>query len=127
MKLLEQLLYTKNHEWVKVEEDKAYIGITDYAQEHLGDVVFVELPTIDSEFNVDDSFAVIESVKAASDIYIPISGKILEVNEDLVENPEKINEDPYENWMILIELKDKSQINNLLSAKEYEELCVKEG
>lgn len=127
MKLLEELRYTKNHEWVKVDENKAYIGITDYAQDHLGDVVFVELPPIDSEFNLDDSFAVVESVKAASDIYIPVDGKILESNEELVENPEKINEDPYGSWMVLVELKDASQIDNLLSAKEYEEFCVKEG
>lgn len=127
MRMIQELLYTKNHEWVKLDGDKAYIGITDYAQEHLGDVVFVELPPLEGEFNIDESFAVIESVKAASDIYIPVDGKILEVNEDLVDNPEKINEDPYSNWMVLVELKDKSQIDDLLSSQEYEELCVKEG
>lgn len=127
MELVKELLYTKDHEWVKVEGDRAYIGVTDYAQEHLGDVVFVELPPVDSEFSREESFAVIESVKAASDVYIPFDSKVIEINEDLVDNPEKINENPYDSWMVLIELKDKSQLNDLLSANDYEELCVKEG
>ncbi len=127
MKIVNELLYTKDHEWVKVEGDKAYIGVTDFAQHQLGDVVFIELPEMEKEFNKEDSFAVIESVKAASDAYIPVDAKILEINEELIDNPEKVNESPYESWMVLIELKNKSQLNELLTAQEYEQLCVKEG
>lgn len=126
MKLLENLKYTKDHEWVKVEGDKAYIGITDFAQHSLGDIVFVELPEVDSEFNAEEAFGVVESVKAASDIYMPISGKIVKVNEDLVDSPELVNEDPYENWIIMISISDKSQLNDLIDSKAYEDLCGKE-
>ncbi|MEK6264063.1 MAG: glycine cleavage system protein GcvH [Clostridium sp.] len=126
MKILKELLYSNDHEWVKVEGDKAYIGITDYAQSSLGDIVFVELPEIDSEFSKDDVFGVVESVKAASDLSIPMSGKVIEVNEDLVDNPEAVNKDAYGNWMIAIEMTDKSEVDGLLSAEQYEELCGKE-
>ncbi|AKN33372.1 glycine cleavage system protein H [Clostridium carboxidivorans P7] len=126
MKLLENLKYTKDHEWVKVEGDKAYIGITDFAQHSLGDIVFVELPEVDSEFNAEEAFGVVESVKAASDIYMPISGKIVKVNEDLVDSPELVNEDPYENWIIMISISDTAQLNDLLDSKTYEDLCGKE-
>lgn len=126
MKLLENLKYTKDHEWVKVEGDKAYIGITDFAQHSLGDIVFVELPEVDSEFNEEEAFGVVESVKAASDIYMPISGKIVKVNEDLVDSPELVNEDPYENWIIMISISDTAQLNDLLDSKTYEDLCGEE-
>ncbi|NMM65282.1 glycine cleavage system protein GcvH [Clostridium sp. P21] len=126
MKILENLKYTKDHEWVKVEGDKAYIGITDFAQHSLGDIVFVELPEVDSELAVEEAFGVVESVKAASDIYMPISGKVVKINEELDDSPELINEDPYGNWIIMVQISDASQLNSLLDSKAYEDLCGKE-
>lgn len=126
MKVLENLLYSNDHEWVKVEGNKAYIGITDFAQHSLGDIVFVELPEIDVEFSTGDPFGVVESVKAASDIYMPIGGKVLEINEELVDSPELVNEDAYKNWMIAVELADKSELSKLLNSKDYEDLYGKE-
>lgn len=126
MKVLNELLYTKDHEWLKVEGDKAYVGITDFAQDSLGDIVFVELPEVDTEFSKDDVFGVVESVKAASDLYIPVSGKVIEINEDLIDNPEKVNEDAYKNWMLIVELTDKSELDELLKSEEYEKLCGKD-
>lgn len=126
MKILKELLYTNDHEWVKVEGERAYIGITDFAQHALGSIVFVELPEVDSEFNSGDSFGTIESVKAASDAYIPLDGKIVEVNENLVDDPALLNEDPYENWMICIEVSNKSQLEALMKSEDYEKYCDKE-
>ncbi len=126
MKVLKDLLYTKDHEWVKVQGNEAYIGITDYAQHALGDIVFVDLPEIGQEFEAGDNFSAVESVKAASDIYIPISGKILNINEALSDDPALINQDPYENWLVLIEIKDESQLNDLMNSEEYEIHCKKE-
>lgn len=127
MKVVEGLLYTNEHEWVKVAGNEAYLGITDFAQHALGDIVFVELPDVDTEFNAGDAFGTIESVKAASDAYIPVAGKILETNDTIVDSPELLNEDPYENWMIHFEITDDSELNKLMQAKEYEELCSKEA
>lgn len=127
MKILKELLYTEQHEWVKVEGNKAYIGITDYAQKAMGDIVYVELPEVDAELNKEDAFGVIESVKAASDMYMPIDGTVLEVNEDLVDNPALVNEDAYGSWMVLVEVTDEAQLEGLLSAASYEELCNKEA
>ncbi|QAT60522.1 glycine cleavage system protein GcvH [Acidilutibacter cellobiosedens] len=126
MKVLKDLLYTKDHEWVKAQGNEAYIGITDYAQHALGDIVFVDLPEIGQEFEAGDNFSAVESVKAASDIYIPISGKILNINEALSDDPALINQDPYENWLVLIEIKDESQLNDLMNSEEYEIHCKKE-
>lgn len=126
MKTLKDLFYSKDHEWVKVEGNKAYIGISDYAQHSLGDIVFVELPEIDAEITSGDAFGVIESVKAASDMYIPISGKVLEINESLIDNPELVNEDAYESWMIVVEIKNKEEINKLMNEVQYNEYCIKE-
>ncbi|ERI95381.1 glycine cleavage system H protein [Clostridiales bacterium oral taxon 876 str. F0540] len=126
MKILKNLLYTKEHEWIKVEGDKAYIGITDFAQHALGSIVYVELPEIDSELSVGDTLGTVESVKAASDIFIPLDGKVVEVNEAIVDEPALVNEDAFENWMVAIEMTDKSQLESLLSPEAYEELC-KEG
>ena len=126
MKVLKDLLYTKDHEWVKVQGNEAYIGITDYAQHALGDIVFVDLPEIGQEFEAGNNFSAVESVKAASDIYIPISGKILNINEALSDDPALINQDPYENWLVLIEIKDESQLNDLMNSEEYEIHCKKE-
>lgn len=127
MKVLEGLYYSKEHEWVKVEGNKALIGISDHAQLGLGDVVYVELPEVDSEFQAGDSLGVVESVKAASDIYTPVSGKVLKVNEDLVDAPEQINEDPYGSWMVELELSDSSELDELLSPEEYKAWCLEEA
>ncbi|SUY47994.1 glycine cleavage system H protein [Clostridium putrefaciens] len=127
MKVLKELLYTKDHDWVKVEGDKAYIGLTDFAQHSLGSIVFVELPEIDSEFEKEEVFGVIESVKAASDSLMPISGKILEVNEEVVEDPSVLNDNPYDNWLLCVEVTNKEELNELINAENYQELCNKEG
>ena len=126
MKILKELLYTVDHEWVKVEGNKAYIGITDYAQKAMGDIVFVELPEVDAEFTKEEAFGVIESVKAASDMFIPLSGKVLEVNQTLMEDPSLVNTDSFGSWMICLKLKDLSEIEGLLNAEEYEAHCNKE-
>lgn len=126
MLVLDNLLYTKNHEWIRVEGNKAYIGITDYAQRLLGDIVFIELPEEGTEFSKGDAFGVVESVKAASDIYIPVSGNVVEFNEEIIDSPETVNENAYENWMIAVELQDESELKELLSPKEYENICDKE-
>lgn len=126
MKVLKDLYYTKDHEWLRVEGDEAYIGLTDFAQDSLGDIVYVELPEVDDEFSKEDAFAAVESVKAASDVFMPVDGKIVEVNEALLDEPGLINEDPYENWIAKIEIADKSQLDELLSADEYEKLLDEE-
>lgn len=126
MKVLDNLLYTKEHEWVRVEDNNAYLGVTDYAQKALGDIVFIELPDVDTEFSAGDTFGTIESVKAASDAYIPVDGKIVETNEALTDSPELVNEDPYENWIICFEVSDKSQLDNLLKPADYKDFCSKE-
>ncbi|CAB1247507.1 glycine cleavage system protein GcvH [Clostridium sp. MT-14] len=123
MKILKEALYTKDHEWIKADGNKAYVGITDFAQDSLGDIVFVDLPEVGSEFEKGEVFGAVESVKAASDLYIPVSGKVLEVNEELADNPEYINQDSYKNWIISVELSDNSQLKELLDAENYEKLC----
>lgn len=127
MEVVKGLYYSGDHEWVKVEGDKAYIGITDFAQSSLGDIVFVELPEVDTEFSKDESFGVVESVKAASDLNIPVSGKVVEVNEDLADDPASVNEAPYEKWMVAVELSDKSELEGMMNAEQYEEFCAKEA
>ncbi len=123
MKFLEELKYAKSHEWVRVEGNKAYVGISDYAQEHLGEVVFVDLPEVDAEFNAGEQFVVLESVKAVSDVYAPVSGRIAEVNEELFDNPGLINESPYEAYLVVIEMSNASEVEELLSASDYEKTC----
>lgn len=123
MNIPKDLYYTESHEWVKVEDGFAYIGITDYAQDSLGEVVFVELPEENEQVTQFNEFAAVESVKAASDLNAPLSGVIVTVNEELEDNPELLNEDPYENWIIKIEIEDESELNKLLSAEEYAEIC----
>src|ERR1700687_1897191 len=119
MEVPEVLKYSKEHEWVLVEGNVATIGITDYAQDQLGDIVFVELPAIGDKVSKEDAFGVVESVKAVSDIYAPVTGKVLEVNDDLPENPEMINEDAYgDGWMIKIEMSDKDELNDLTTTTE---------
>jgi glycine cleavage system H protein len=124
---LKGLKFSKEHEWVKVEGDLAYIGITDFAQHALGNIVFVELPEKDAQLGAGDVLSVIESVKAASDVYCPISGKVTEVNEELTDAPEKVNEAPYESWIAEIELADKDELNSLLDCNEYEKICSEEA
>ncbi|MEQ5995349.1 glycine cleavage system protein GcvH [Staphylococcus saccharolyticus] len=115
--------YSKEHEWVKVEDNVATIGITEHAQNELGDIVFVELPETDDELNEGDTFGSVESVKTVSELYAPISGKIIEVNEELEDSPEFVNESPYEKaWMVKIEINDESQLQELLSADQYSEM-----
>ena len=122
-KIVEGLYYTNTHEWVKVEDGFAYIGITDYAQESLGEIVFVELPEEEDQVEAGEEFSAIESVKAASDVLSPVTGIIVLINDDLEDAPELINEDPYENWIVKVEMEDKTEINKLLSAEEYKEIC----
>lgn len=115
------LRYSKEHEWVKVEGDEAVIGITGYAQEQLGDVVYVELPAVGQQIQQFKSFGVVESVKAASDLYAPLSGEVVAINQDLSKSPEKVNEDPYGGgWMLRVRVKDPSELNSLLNASDYE-------
>ena len=117
----EGLLYTKDHEWAKIDGDTATMGITDYAQEQLGEVVFVELPEVGKEIAQKGELAAVESSKAASDVYSPVAGKVTTVNSDLESSPEKINEDCYGNgWICTLEITDKSTIDNLMDAKQYE-------
>ncbi len=114
--------YSKEHEWVRIEGGLAAVGITDYAQDQLGDIVYVELPPLGEILTQFQPFGVVESVKAASDLYAPLSGEVLEVNEELAEHPEFVNQDPYgQGWMIRIEPSDTSELENLLTAEEYEE------
>jgi glycine cleavage system H protein len=121
-KVVKGLYYSNTHEWVKVKDGFAFIGITDYAQESLGEIVFVELPEEDDQVNAGEEFSAVESVKAASDLISPVSGTIVLVNDDLEDSPELINEDAFENWIIKVDLEDESELNKLLSAEEYSEL-----
>ena len=126
-KVLNGLRYSKEHEWVNVEGGKAYIGITDYAQHSLGEIVFVELPELDAELSEGDTLGVVESVKAASDIYTPISGKVVEINEELEDNPGNVNKEPYESWIAVLEIDDEGQLDELMTGEEYEKFCAEEG
>jgi glycine cleavage system H protein len=126
MKVMEGLLYSEDHEWVKVEGKVATIGISDFAQHQLGDIVFVELPEVADEIAKGDVFGVIESVKAASDSYLPVGGKVVEVNSALEDEPELINQDAYENWIVKIEMEDEGDLSGLMSPEAYEEFCSKE-
>ncbi len=119
MKTPKDLRYTETHEWVRIEDGHAYIGITDYAQDQLGEIVFIELPEESDELEQGEEFAAIESVKAASDVMAPVSGVVVAVNEALEDSPELLNEDPYENWIVKVELEDESELEGLMSAEEY--------
>ncbi len=118
-----ELHYTRDHEWAKIEGNRARIGLTHYAQEQLGDIVFVDLPAVGKEFHQGEPLLVVESVKAASDVYAPLSGKIVEVNDSLSSKPEAVNHDPYgEGWVAILEISDPSEVSSLLSAQDYEHL-----
>lgn len=122
MEFPEGLKYSKEHEWVLVEDRIAIIGITEFAQQELGDIVFVELPEVGEKLVKDDPFGAVESVKAVSDIYAPVSGTVIEVNESLPDNPETINDDAYgDGWMIKVEMTDKDDLKDLMNAEEYAE------
>ena len=125
VKVIEGLYYSESHEFVKVEGNIASIGITDYAQQALGNIVYVDLPDVDDEIEAGDDFGAVESVKAASDLSTPVSGKVVEVNEALEDTPELINQDAFGAWIIKVELSDTSELDNLMDAKKYEEFCNK--
>jgi glycine cleavage system H protein len=123
MSLPNDLLYSKEHEWVKKEGNVVRIGITDFAQDELGDIVFVELPEVGDEISANEPFGSVESVKTVSELYAPVSGKVVEVNAELEDSPELVNESPYENaWMIVVELSDEAELNELLSPEAYKEV-----
>ena len=121
------LKYTKEHEWIKADGNTATIGITNYAQESLGDIVFVELPKVGSEITAGKSFGSVESVKAVSDLYAPASGTVTEVNDELTTSPEKVNKDAHGAWMLKITLKEPGQLNGLLTAADYEKFVAEEA
>lgn len=125
--LPKELKYSEEHEWVKTEGNKVRIGITDFAQSELGDIVFVELPEVGDEIEADEPFGSVESVKTVSELYAPINGKVVEVNEDLDDSPEFVNESPYEKaWMIVVEPADEGEVEKLMSAEEYSEMINEE-
>lgn len=122
-KVIEGLYYSESHEYVRVEGEFGYIGITDYAQEQLGNVVYVDMPEVDDTVSAQEEFGAVESVKAASDLMSPVSGVVVEINEALEDEPELINQDAFENWIIKVKLEDKSELDSLMSAEEYEKVC----
>jgi glycine cleavage system H protein len=123
----EDLHYSKDHEWVRVDGDQAIIGITDYAQDSLGDVVYVELPKVDDEFAANEAFGSVESVKAVSEVFTPVAGVVVKVNESLADEPETVNSDPYgEGWMIRMRMSNPGEVDSLLTAAEYEDFTKAE-
>ena len=124
-KVIEGLYYSESHEYIRVEGDYGFIGITDYAQNALGNVVYVDMPDVDEEVSAGEEFGAVESVKAASDLMSPVTGVVIEVNEALDDQPELVNQDAYENWIIKVELSDKSELDSLMDAKAYAAFCEK--
>ena len=124
-KVMEGLYYSESHEYVRVEGNFGFIGISDYAQNALGNVVYVDMPDVDDELSAGEEFGAVESVKAASDLIAPVTGVVLEVNEALEDQPELINQDAYENWIVKVELSDKTELDNLMDAKAYAAFCEK--
>ena len=123
MNIPEELKYTEEHEWVRIENDVAVIGITDFAQGELGDIVYLEIDTLDSQIDSNEVFGTVEAVKTVSDLFMPITGKVIEVNPSLEDKPELVNEDPYgEGWIIKVHITDESQIESLLSSSDYKNL-----
>ena len=122
-KVIEGLYYSESHEYVRVEGDFAFVGITDYAQHALGNIVYVDMPDVDDEVTAEEDFGAVESVKAASDLISPVSGTVVEVNEALEDEPELINKDAFENWIIKVQLSDKAELENLMDAAAYEAIC----
>ena len=127
MNLPNGLKYSEEHEWVQVEGNRVKIGITDFAQSELGDIVFVELPEVGDELTAGEPFGSVESVKTVSELYAPVSGKVVEINEELDDAPELVNEAPYEKaWMIVVEVSDSSELDNLMTAEQYEKMISEE-
>src|SRR5208282_2269224 len=127
MEIPQGLKYSKEHEWVATEGTVATVGITDHAQEQLGEIVYIELPAVGDKISKDDPFGVVESVKAVSDIYAPVSGTVIEVNEDLPESPEVVNEDPYgDGWLVKVQMNDPTDLDDLMDNNEYEEMIARE-
>ena len=124
-KVIEGLYYSESHEYVKVEGEFGFIGISDYAQHALGNVVYVDMPDVDDEVEAGEDFGAVESVKAASDLISPVSGTVVEINEALEDEPELLNKDAFENWIIKVELSDKTELDNLMDAEAYEAFCNK--
>ena len=125
-KVIEGLYYSESHEYVRVEGEYGFVGITDYAQHALGNVVYVDMPEVDDDVEAGEDFGAVESVKAASDLISPVSGTVVEVNEALEDAPELLNQDAFENWIIKVQLSDKSELDNLMDAAAYEEHCKNE-
>ena len=125
-KFIEGLYYSESHEFVRVEGEFGYVGITDYAQHALGNIVYVDMPEVDDDVEAGEDFGAVESVKAACDLTSPVSGKVVEVNEALEDTPELVNQDAFGNWIIKVELSDKSELDNLMDAKAYEEFCAQQ-
>ena len=120
--------YSKEHEWIKMDGDRGTIGITDYAQKQLGDVVYVELPDVGAKFSANDVFGTIESVKAVSELFCPVGGEVVEINQGAVDSPEIVNKDPHGgSWLMIIKVDDATELGNLLTASQYQELTEKEG
>ena len=124
-KVIEGLYYSESHEYVRVDGNFGYVGITDYAQHELGNVVYVDMPEVDDEVVAGEEFGAVESVKAASDLNAPVSGVVVQVNDSLEDEPELLNQDAFKHWIIKVELSDKSELDNLMNAEEYEEFCKK--
>ena len=123
MNIPSELKYTKDHEWIKIDGDIATVGITDFAQGELGDIVYVEVDTLDETLEIEEVFGTVEAVKTVSDLFLPLTGEIIEFNESLEDEPEKVNTDPYgDGWMIKLKISDDSQVDNLLSAEDYKAL-----
>ena len=123
-KVIEGLLYSESHEWVKVEGDVAVIGITDYAQHSMGDLSYVDMPEVDDELEAGEEFGAVESVKAASDLFTPVTGTVVEINEALEDAPELLNEDAFENWIMKVKMNDPSELEGLMDAAAYEAMCA---
>ena len=122
-KVIEGLLYSESHEWVKVEDGVAVIGITDYAQHAMGDLSYVDMPEVDDEVEKGEEFGAVESVKAASDLYSPVSGVVVEVNEELEDAPELLNEDAFAHWIIKVQMSDEAELEELMDAAAYQQMC----
>jgi glycine cleavage system H protein len=122
-KVIEGIYYSESHEYVKIDGEYGYVGITDYAQEQLGNVVYVDMPEVEDEVTAGEEFGAVESVKAASDLISPVSGIVVEINENLEDQPELINQDAFENWIMKVKISDINEVENLMSATDYEKLC----
>ena len=125
-KTVEGLYYSESHEWVKVEGNVAIVGITDFAQHAMGDLSYVDMPEVDDEVAAGDEFGAVESVKAASDLYSPVTGTVVEINEELEDAPELLNQDAFANWIMKVEMSDPSELDNLMDAAAYEAMCANE-